>query len=150
MGFLDLFFGKKKEKVKQKKQTSVGIAFGEGPTFAERYAETGDITFLHFDIQERIEFNYKNRSDKISYDKAKKLCYDMIEIAPEVAAKMEETNFMGDRGIPLPRHHGYQQLAIILQKEGVFTEAIRICEKGEKEGWNNDFAKRIERLKKKL
>ena len=57
---------------------------------------------------------------------------------------------MGDRGVPFPRHHGYQQLAIILQKEGDFEEAIRICEKGLEEGWNNDFAKRMERLKKKL
>ena len=52
--------------MKQKKQSSVGIAFGKDadlPTFAERYAETEDITFLHFDLWERIQKHYKNYAD---------------------------------------------------------------------------------------
>ena len=149
MGFLDFLFGKKKENVKQKKQSSAGIAFGKDadfPTFAERYAETGDITFLHFDLWERIQKHYKNRKDLESYSAAKTLCYEMIRIAPKVATRMKEDY----PDSPLPNHPGYRQLAIILQNEGKIEEAIKICETGHKEGWRNDFTKRMERLKKKL
>ena len=149
MGFLDFFFGKKKENLKQKKKSSVGIAFGKDadfPTFAERYAETDDITFLHFDLWERIQKHYKNRKDLESYLEAKKLSYEMVSIAPKVASRMKEEY----PDSSLPNHPGYRQLAIILEKEGQIKEAIEICETGNNEGWRNDFIKRIERLKKKL
>ena len=84
--------------------------------------------------------------DLESYLAAKTLCYEMIRIAPKVATRMKEEY----PDSSLPNHPGYRQLAIILQKEGQIEEAIKICETGHKEGWRNDFTKRMERLKKKL
>ncbi len=50
----------------------------------------------------------------------------------------------------LPSHVGYKQLAIILEKEKKYDKAIALCNQAKREGWNDDWDKRIERCEKKL
>ena len=50
----------------------------------------------------------------------------------------------------LPSHTGYKQLAIILEKEGDIKGAIKLSKQALKQGWTDDYEKRIERLSKKL
>ncbi len=50
----------------------------------------------------------------------------------------------------LPSHHGYKQLAIILEKQGDFQGARTLCEQAKAQGWKGDWDARIARLNKKL
>jgi len=51
---------------------------------------------------------------------------------------------------PLPRHVGFDQLAIIREKQHDYAEAIRLSELAMKQGWNGDWEARIARCEKKL
>lgn len=72
-------------------------------------------------------------------------CRAQIEIQDE-AAKRWLSEYPGDT---LPAHTGYTQLAIILEKENRFEEAISLIEEAKVNGWNGDWDNRIARLKKK-
>lgn len=50
----------------------------------------------------------------------------------------------------LPSHHGYKQLAIILEKRGEVAEALGICLQAQSQGWKGDWDARIARLQSKL
>lgn len=50
----------------------------------------------------------------------------------------------------LPSHHGYKQLAIILEKRGDYGDALAICEQAKGQGWKGDWDSRIVRLEKRL
>jgi hypothetical protein len=50
----------------------------------------------------------------------------------------------------LPGHKGYQQLAVILEKQGRFQEAIDLCTQAAQQGWGGDWEHRIERNAKRL
>ena len=50
----------------------------------------------------------------------------------------------------LPSHRGYEQLIIILEKQGKINEAISLAEQAKKQKWSGDWEKRIARYKKKL
>lgn len=62
----------------------------------------------------------------------------------EVEATLKGLNYS------LPSHSGYEQLAIILEKQGDFSEAIRLAQQAKQEGWKGDWDKRIDRCQKKL
>ena len=50
---------------------------------------------------------------------------------------------------PLPVHAGYSKLRIILEKQKKYDEAIELCLEAKVQGWNGDWDKQIETLKKK-
>ena len=52
--------------------------------------------------------------------------------------------------IPLPSHAGYTRMAIVLEQNGDFEEALALVREAKAAGWNGDWDKRIERIKKKL
>jgi len=102
---------------------------------------------LHFLYQIKIEIYYKNRdNDPEGINKAILACQQQIEISPKsrIAFKKEY------KDSPLPRHIGFEQLAIIYEKQKHFTKAIEISQEALKQGWNGDWEKRIGRCKKKL
>lgn len=103
---------------------------------------------FHFDCYDRITFFYPLRDQHpTALENAIKACRDQIEHAERTkSAMMSDTKNWGF----LPRHSGYDQLAIILEKQKDFQDALEICVKGKSEGWSNDFDKRIARLEKKL
>ena len=50
----------------------------------------------------------------------------------------------------LPLHTGYEQLAIIKEKQKDYRSVIKISEKALKEGLGGDWERRIERAKEKI
>jgi hypothetical protein len=50
-----------------------------------------------------------------------------------------------DFGNRLPRHVGYERLAIILEKNKEYDQAIRTCEAAKLGGWSGDWDRRIDR-----
>jgi hypothetical protein len=45
---------------------------------------------------------------------------------------------------------GYQQLAIILEKDGILEEAVALCQQALDGGWNGDWEKRIARCRERI
>ena len=105
-----------------------------------------DILSQHYTYQEIIQLNYRWRNelpDALNF--AITACRKQIAIAPQVAVACR-----GEfHGSPLPFHVGYEQLAIILEKQKAYSEAIDLCKQGESEGWSNNWAKRSQRLRGK-
>jgi tetratricopeptide (TPR) repeat protein len=103
-----------------------------------------DVHFLYGSI---INHYYKKRHiDSKFYDLAKKYCKKQIEINLIVKKAFQDETYYEN----LPSHKGYNQLAIILEKEKNYKEAIEICIEANDTGWNSDWIKRIIRLNKKL
>jgi hypothetical protein len=101
----------------------------------------------HFALQVLIGEFYRDReSEPSALNAAIDACRAQIAIAPEVAAAMRGS----DRNSPLPRHVGYEQLAIILEKAKEYTAAMAVCREAKAAGWNSDWDKRIARCQKRL
>lgn len=101
---------------------------------------------VHFLYQQMIETYYKDRDKPEYMEKAAGACRRQIALAPD-AAKAFKVEYGNSQ---LPAHKGYQQLAIILEKEGRFQDTIGLSRQAESEGWAGDWARRIERCEKKL
>ena len=101
---------------------------------------------VHFLYQQMIETYYKDRDKPEYMDRAVEACRQQIAIAPD-AAKAFKAEYGGS---PLPAHRGYEQLAIILEKDGRFQDAITLSRQAESQGWAGDWAHRVERCEKKL
>ena len=113
---------------------------------AEELAETeGSVLDAHFLYGQKLAIYYQDRETPGCLEKAIKACKQQIALA-EKAAKAFRREY---KDSPLPSHKGYQQLAIILEKQGKFDETIELCRKADKQGWAGDWEKRIERCRKK-
>ena len=73
-------------------------------------------------------------------------CEKQILLGPE-AAKAFLAEYPEDF---LPAPHGFQQLAIIQEREKNYTEAIRLCREAMAQGWGGDWEKRIVRCENRL
>jgi hypothetical protein len=109
---------------------------GEGSTL--------DRHFLH---QAVAQTYYPQRdSDPSAFERAVAACRDQIAMTKE-AKKAFQKEF---EGAPLPSHHGYKQVSVILEKQNKYREALELCKRALGEGWQGDWNARIERLQKKL
>jgi len=99
----------------------------------------------HFELSEKIPELYKKR-ETAGLEKTIEACRQQIDLAPQ--AKAVFLKQYPDQ--TLPSHRGYTQLAIILDKQGRYKEAIKVCKQAKSEGWNGDWDKRIERYKGKI
>lgn len=104
----------------------------------------------HFALQEEIETAYRRRDrDPAALPAAIAACEHQIAMA-KPAAKDWRHRYPSKTGTTkLPRHVGYEQLAIIREKEGDYTAAIRLARQAQKQGWAGDWAKRIARCEAK-
>jgi tetratricopeptide (TPR) repeat protein len=125
-----------------KADTNIGLKFLKK---AEELIEQGNILDKHFLYLQLIESHYKNREKDHHYQLAKYYCQKQISIAPAVAH-----SFLSEFPQPLPSHTGFHQLAIILEKEKKYHEAIELCKEALQLGWNGDWLKRIEKIENKL
>jgi len=100
---------------------------------------------LHFAIMTRITEHYRNRQNPDDYHMAIVCCRAQIKIQDEAAKKWLE-EYPKDT---LPVHTGYTQLAIILEKEKRFKEALALVMEARVNGWNGDWDSRIGRLRAK-
>lgn len=105
-----------------------------------------EIMDLHFYYYEMMQFFYKKRDVPKYYEKAKEYCKRQIEISEQVK-KAWRDEYPRDK---LPSHPGYKQLCIIYDKEKDYKSALALAKKAKKEGWTDDWVKRIEKLKSKL
>lgn len=104
-----------------------------------------DVFDYHFDCYERIKFYYRWRDEhEGALNSAILACKEQIAIAHDAVPVCLK------RFGALPRHTGYEQLAIIYEKQGQLKGAIEICEQGRAQGWSNDFEKRLVRLNNKI
>ena len=119
--------------------------------FIEKYmAEAQNALDVHFYLQNKIEFYYKNRD---LHTEALKLsiesCKAQIELSGKAATEFRKPPFGNGSNTSLPVHIGYKQLAIIYDKQGSWKELVGLCEKAKAEGWNGDWDKRIAKGMKK-
>lgn len=113
---------------------------------AEELSVTEDsVLDVHFLYGQKLEIYYKDRDIPGYLEKAVEACRQQIALA-EKAAKAFQKEY---KDSPLPGHKGYQQLAIILEKQEKFDETVELCRNAEKQGWAGDWAKRIARCRKK-
>lgn len=100
----------------------------------------------HFTLQGLIQIYYRDRDHEGFYDKAIYYCKEQIKMQSEAAAKFKED-------YPeqlLPMHVGYDQYAIILEKEKRYPEAIALSKEADSNGWAGDWQGRIERCQKRM
>ncbi len=114
---------------------------------AEELSRTeATILDVHFLYGQKLSIYYKDRQDSRCLGKAIEACKQQIALAVE-AAKAFRSEY---KGSPLPSHKGYEQLAIILEKQMKFDEAIRLCAQAKKQGWAGDWEKRTDRCRRKM
>ena len=102
---------------------------------------------IHFLYNCLLKHYYKKRNiDNEFYELAKVYCKKQIEISQ----KVKDTFITEPWFTVLPRHKGFEQLAIIFEKEKRFAGAIQLCVRGKEMGWNGDWDKRISNLENKL
>ncbi|MGG6295258.1 hypothetical protein ACQ4M4_12785 [Leptolyngbya sp. AN02str] len=128
-----------------------------------------DILGLHFTYSQAVKTYYKDRDvEPQALEMAIEFCEKQIELAPVAAeafrqevrsreklGKEFEKQGISVTPIPenaydLPAHVGFEQLAIIREKQKDFAEAIRLSTLAKSQGWAGDWDKRVERCEKRL
>jgi len=112
---------------------------------ADELADAAPALDRHFLCQAKLEMHYKDREQPGELEKAIGACRDQIRLAQEAADAFRAAY----PNAPLPGHKGYQQLAIIFEKQGRFDEAIELCRTAEQQGWAGDWETRSGRCAKK-
>ena len=100
---------------------------------------------LHFVYHSMIELNYRDR-DRIPDALAIAIdaCRKQTAVAPQAAEVFRR------ECRALPRPLGFWQLAVILEKQGNYAEAIALATQALQQGWAGDWEKRIARCKSRL
>ena len=108
-------------------------------------SETGSVIDRHFIYYHMIRVYYRDRNrDKNALALAIETCEKQIALAPEVIRERPQ-----EWGEVLPAHPGFQQLAIILERNKDYEGAIRLSEGALRQGWAGDWEKRISRCKQR-
>jgi hypothetical protein len=117
-------------------------------TKAEEIALKSDNALnLHFIYHSMIKVYYRRREiDQTALNDAISACEKQIALS----ARAREAFKQHSPGRPLSRHLGYQQLAIIREKQQNYVEAIRLSRSAMSEGWSGDWENRITRCERKL
>jgi hypothetical protein len=111
----------------------------------EELVPSAEALDVHFFYQAQIEVFYRNRDEvPAAMNLAIQACEKQIALSRAAAAA-----FTKQQGPELPSHKGFQQLAIILEKEARFDEASRICLRAQTEGWSGEWESRLARLFKR-
>lgn len=101
---------------------------------------------LHFVYQEMIRLHNKWRDHFFdALDLTFGACHKQVAMAAVAAELLRELR----PEAPLPPHLGFQQLAILLEKEGSYTKAIELCKEARDQGWTGNWTWRIGCLAKK-
>jgi hypothetical protein len=133
--------------------------------FIKSRRRTKPILDRHFALMEKMQQAYYRR-EVDGLEPAIKLCNAMIALAPEAMAafkldhhknseSLRKSEFSNLREYAAkefqgPAHPGFQQLAIIRERQKKFEEVIRLCQHAESQGWAGDWDVRIARCQKKL
>ncbi len=115
---------------------------------AEELTTTKEVSSLdiHFLFHNQLTLYYKDRENPESLDMAIHVCRQQISIADK-AVRAFQAAYNGD---PLPGHKGYSQLAITLERQKHFDQAIELYSQAMHQGWGGNWEKNIQRCKKKI
>lgn len=132
-----------------------------------------------YQAKAKVYYRWRD-TDSFALERAETACRDQIQLAPLAAeaflapAKkpfieidwLEDSKEEAQRKIDLvrrgearfdrhpletlPSHHGYKQLAIILEKRGDYVAAGALSEQAKEQGWKGDWDARIARLNKRI
>jgi hypothetical protein len=112
----------------------------------EMLRDSNNIIEIHFLYQSKLETYYRNRdNDPDAIEKTIEACKQQIEISTTTKDALMEAY----ENSPLPRHKGFEQLAIIEEKQEQFETAINLSKEALRQGWAGDWEKRIQRCLKK-
>lgn len=106
---------------------------------------TSDVLDIHFLYQSMIQTYYRHRAQPEYLESAVAACKKQIALGPTAARAFKREPYFKE----LPRHVGFEQLAIIREKQGDYADAIRLSQAAKKQGWNGDWDKRIARCRTK-
>jgi hypothetical protein len=112
---------------------------------AEELASSSSVLDRHFLYSQEVDIFYKDRDDPAMMNAAIAACQRQISLGPEAA----EAFLAEYPGSSLPSHRGFEQLAIIRDKQGDYQDAIALSEQARNQGWSGDWENRIERCRKK-
>ena len=113
-----------------------------------RESETGSVVDRHFIYGLMIKVYYRDRNrDNNALALAIQTCKEQIAIAPQAIREWPEYLKAPDGG--LPSHSGFEQLAIILEKNKDYQGAIQLSQQALRQGWAGDWEKRIVRCRKR-
>ena len=106
----------------------------------ERARIEDNILGMHFAYQEIIRLHTKWRDHfRDSLDLTFGACHKQVTIAAEAAQILRELRPQES----LPTHLGFQQLAILLEREGSYSQAIEVCKQAREQGWSGNWTWRI-------
>lgn len=108
---------------------------------------SGSIEHLHFAYQAVMETAYKLREDPYWLEVTVWAAQAQVALAPKAAAAMRHQYGHSN---PLPRHVGYQRLAILADKAGDDPDVLRLCAEAQAGGWAGTWDKRAAKATKRL
>lgn len=113
----------------------------------ERAKADADILGLHLVYQEliRLHCRWRNRLPE-SVDLLFGACHKQIAIAPQAAEAFVDRHPRQ----PLPIHPGFQMMAVLLEQQDSYAQAIEVCKQARFQGWSGNWTWRIGSLAKKL
>lgn len=107
--------------------------------------QTAGMVDRHFFYSAAAQALYVHReADARALPEAEDMCRRQIGLAPKAIPVLKA--LWGQ----LPGHYGYKQLAVILEKQKRYDEALAVVDQAEREGWSGDWPARRDRLQKKL
>lgn len=122
--------------------------------YGSKYVPTTD------DLIIERHYAYVQRLDELPAARQHEDAIAMVTFADQVAdAMIRDADFRKEdarrKGIKpdmrgLPRHPGFDRLAIDAERDNSYAAAIAICKEAQRQGWNGDWKKRIERCEAKL
>ena len=108
-------------------------------------SETGATIDRHFIYDCMIQVYYRDRNrDENALTLAVEACEKQIALAPQVIREQPK-DWEGE----LPTHLGFQQLAIVRERDRDYKDAIHLSEVALQQGWAGDWEKRIARCRRK-
>jgi len=106
-----------------------------------------NVLATHFALQVLIAAFYRDREvDPDARPAAIAACQAQIALAPRAAVALRQEY----PGRPLPRHVGYQQLAVILEQAGEYAQVVSLCREAATAEWAGDWVKRIARCQRRM
>ena len=101
---------------------------------------------LHFLHAQRVKTFYRWReSVEGALDEAIMACERQIALGPRAAGAWR-SEYPGE---DLPAHTGYEQLRVILEKQGRYKDAIESCQEAMREGWAGRWENDMARIEKR-
>ncbi|MBI4491922.1 MAG: hypothetical protein HY690_03915 [Chloroflexi bacterium] len=113
-------------------------------------ATSSDVLDLHFVYGSQVPAYYRLRkTDPAMLDAAIVACEKQIALGPRAARAFRRWYRSMGTDDGLPEHTGFEQLAIIRERQGDYVEAIRLCKEAKRQGWGGNWDERIARCGKR-